>query len=86
MSFKRQSHPQGSMPRRTMMQASSAKASEGVFTRARPAGATRGFSDHTPPVKGRWYERVCEIWHYVHPAHDNADILGWQQDWPADEL
>jgi len=52
LSYKRQSHPQGSMPRRTMMQASSAKASEGVFTRARPAGATRGFSDHAPPVKG----------------------------------
>ena len=51
MSFKRQSHPQGSMTRRTL-QASSAKASEGVFTRARPAGATRGFSDHGPSVKG----------------------------------
>ena len=52
ISYKRQSHPQSSMPRRGMMQASSAKASEGVFTRARPAGATRGFSDHAPPVKG----------------------------------
>ena len=51
ISYKRQSHPQGSMPRRTMTQASSAKASEGVFTRARPAGATRGFSDHALPVK-----------------------------------
>ena len=52
ISFKRQSHPQSSMPRRGMMQASAAKASEGVFTRARPAGATRGFSDHGPAVKG----------------------------------
>jgi len=52
ISFKRQSHPQGSMARRTMMQASSAKASEGVFTRARPAGATRGFSDHATSIKG----------------------------------
>lgn len=52
ISYKRQSHPQSSMPRRGMMQASSAKASEGVFTRARPAGATRGFSDHAPPLKG----------------------------------
>ena len=51
ISHKRQSHP-GSMTRRTTMQASSAKASEGVFTRARPSGATRGFSDHAPPVKG----------------------------------
>jgi hypothetical protein len=52
IAYKRQSHPQGFMTRRTTMQASSAKASEGVFTRVRPAGATRGFSDHAPPVKG----------------------------------
>jgi hypothetical protein len=52
MSHKRQSHPQGSMPRRTTMQASPARASEGVFTRVRPAGAIRGSFDHTPPVKG----------------------------------